>query len=245
MSEKRVFAVHPPSDARPQNQLLAALPATTFRRLRPFLETVPIRVTQVLHTRGKRIDAVYFLNGGVASITTTLSDGTRMDVATVGHEGLLGIEAFHRADAVALGDTVVRVPDTSAERLDVRHFRHELAKSGAFHELIGHYAHVFLAQTMQTSVCNARHQVQQRCAHWLLMTDDRMRTHNFILTHAGLAVMLGAGRPSVSAVAARLQKAGLILSMHGRMTVLDHKRLERVSCECYATIRAHFRRLQP
>jgi CRP-like cAMP-binding protein len=232
-------------DTRPRNLLLAALRADDFRRLRPLLETVPIRVKQRLHTRDERVDAVYFLNGGVASLTTTLSDGTRMEAVTVGHEGVLGIEAFFRADAVGLGDTLVQVPDTDAERLDVRHFRRELAKRGAFHHLMGHYAHVLFAQMVQTSACKARHQVPQRCAHWLLMTHDRMRHQDFTLSHEVLAEMLGARRPTVSAVATALQKAGVIRYTHGRVTVLDRKRLARASCECYATIRADFSRLRP
>ena len=56
--------------------------------------------------------------------------------------------------------------------------------------------------------------------------------------------MLGAQRPTVSAVAATLQEAGLIRYVHGHMTVLDRKRLERASCECYSIIRAHFARLR-
>jgi CRP-like cAMP-binding protein len=244
MAQKRVVAVRPSTDGRPKNQLLAALPADDFRRLRPHLKTVPIRVKQVLHTRGKPLDAVYFLNGGVASITTTLSDGTRMEAATVGHEGVLGIDAFLSADAVAAGDTLVQVPDTNAERLDIHHFRRELAHRGALHHLMGHYAHVFIAQMIQTSACNARHQVPQRCARWLLMAHDRMQEHDFTLSHEVLAVMLGARRPTVSAVAATLQEAGLIRYVHGHMTVLDRKRLERASCECYSIIRAHFARLR-
>jgi len=108
MSQKRLSSVQSSRQpTRPKNRLLSALPAAEFRRLRPYLKTIPIRVKQVLHTRGKPLDAVYFLNGGAASITTTLSDGTSMEAATVGDEGMLGIEAFPDTDAVAAGDTLL------------------------------------------------------------------------------------------------------------------------------------------
>jgi CRP-like cAMP-binding protein len=102
MSKKRLPHVRPlrraerrpPSDGRPKNRLLAALPADEFRRLLPQLKTVPIRVRQVIHKNGEPFSAVYFLNGGVASITTILSDGTTVEAATVGDEGMLGVEAF-------------------------------------------------------------------------------------------------------------------------------------------------------
>jgi CRP-like cAMP-binding protein len=246
MSKKRGLSVPPVgSSGRPNNRLLAALPNEEYRRLQPHLTTVPIPVRQVLHKRDQPLDAVYFLNGGVASITTTLSDGTTMEAATVGDEGVVGIEAFLGADAVAAGDAFIQVPDTSAERLGVAQFRRELAKRGALRQLIGRYAQVLIAQMMQTSACNARHAVLQRCAKWLLMTHDRMHERDFTLSHEFLAIMLGVQRPTVSAVAAALQEAGLIRYTHGRITILDRKGLEGASCECYAIIRTHFSRLRP
>jgi CRP-like cAMP-binding protein len=237
--------VRPPRDeGRPKNQLLAALPIKDFRRVSPHLKTVPLHIKQVLHNDGDALRAVYFLNGGVASITTTLLDGTTMEAATVGDEGVLGIEAFLSANAVALGDTMMQVPDTNAERLSVEHFRRELAKRGALHQLMGRYTQVFIAQMMQTTACNAMHQVSQRCARWLLMTHDRMHGQDFNLSHQFLAVMLGVRRPTVSIVAATLQEAGLIRYTHGRVTVRNRKGLEKASCECYAIIRAQVDRLR-
>src|ERR1051325_9553880 len=104
----------PPSDGRPKNRFLASLSDADFRRLQPFLTTVPIRLKQVLQKNGEPVESVYFLNGGVASITTVLSDGTTVEAATVGDEGMLGLEAFLDEDAVAPGETLMQVPDTDA-----------------------------------------------------------------------------------------------------------------------------------
>jgi CRP-like cAMP-binding protein len=253
MSKKRARTSRPPAvrpqraDGKPHNRLLAALPADEFRRLKPFLKTVPIRVKQVLHKSGEPLGVVYFLNGGVASITTVLSDGTMVEAATVGTEGMLGIEAFLEADAVAPGDTLIQVPavqETTAETMSVADFRREVTQPGAFRDLIGRYTQVVIAQMMQSAACNALHQVQQRCARWLLMTHDRMQEHDFHLSHEFLAVMLGVQRPTVSVVAGTLQQAGLIRYSHGRVTVRDRKGLEAAACECYAIVRTHFNRLQ-
>jgi CRP-like cAMP-binding protein len=219
-------------DGRPKNQLLAALRARDFRRLQPFLETVPIHKRQQLHRRDERVDAVYFLNEGVASITTVLPDGTRMEAATVGHEGVLGIEAFFHSDAVAWGDALVQVPGMSAERLDVRQFRRELSECQAFRDLIGHYAHLFIVQMMLTLACRAKHTVSQRCASALLMTHSRMHQQAFKLSHEVLAGMLGACRPTVTAATIALQAAGVIRYRYGLITVLDRRRLARASCQC-------------
>jgi CRP-like cAMP-binding protein len=249
MSKTRVSSVHlamrpPPTDGRPMNHLLAALPAKDFRRLASHLKTVAIHTRQVLHKQGQPFRHVYFPNGGVVSITTVLSDGTTVEAATVGVEGMLGIEAFLSADAVAPGAALMRVPDTNAEMLSVKEFRREVRERGALHDLMGRYTQVVIAHMMQSAACNALHRVPQRCARWLLMTHDRMHERDFHLSHEVLAVMLGVRRPTVSVIAGTLQKAGLIRYTHGRVTVRNRKGLEAASCECYSIIRAHFDRLR-
>jgi CRP-like cAMP-binding protein len=97
---------------------------------------------------------------------------------------------------------------------------------------------------MQSTACNALHQVQQRCARWLLMTHDRMHEQDFQLSHEFLAVMLGVQRPTVSVIAGTLQEAGLIRYVHGHVTVVNRKGLEAAACECYPIVRAHFDRLR-
>jgi CRP-like cAMP-binding protein len=250
MVKKRAKSVRPPPavrpppiDGRPRNRLLAALPDDDFRRILSFLKTIPISTRLVLQKQGEPFQHVYFPNGGVCSITTVLADGTTVEAATVGDEGMLGVEAFLTDDAIAPGETVVQVPDTSAEMMSVEDFRREIARHGALHDILGRYTQVVIAQMMQSTACNALHQVQQRCARWLLMTHDRMHEQNFTLSHEFLAVMLGVQRPTVSVVAATLQEAGLIRYTHGRVTVQNRRGLESAACECYPIIRAHFDRL--
>jgi CRP-like cAMP-binding protein len=228
---------------RPKNRLLASLPVPEFHRLRPHLITIPIHARQILHVKGEALEAVYFPNGGVASITTLMRDGRLVEVATVGDEGMVGIEAFLGADAVALGDTMIQVPGTSADMMGVADFRRLIAAPGHFGALVGCYAQVVVAQMMQSTACNALHQVQQRCARWLLTTHDRMHQQDFNLSHEFLAVMLGVARPTVSLVAGTLQDAGLIRYTRGRVTVLNRAGLKAASCECYAIVRAQFDRL--
>src|SRR5207249_5071883 len=154
------------------------------------------------------------------------------------------VEAFLNADALAPGETLIQVPDTSAEMMGVDDFRREVAKPGAFRDLVGRYTQVVIAQMMQSTACNALHQVPQRAARWLLMTHDRMHEQDFHLSHEFLAVMLGVQRPTVSSVAATLQHAGLIQYHQGLVSILDRKGLEAASCECYTLIRAQFDRLR-
>lgn len=243
-NKRRASSVRrPPTDWRPKNRLLASLPDEDFHHLRPHLETVPLRAKQVFFKAGERLRYVYFLNGGVCSLTTVLSDGAMVEAATIGDFGFVGIEAFLSDDAVSLSEAIVQVPDTDAERLSVEAFRRALAERPALRTLVGRYLQAMIGQMIQTTACNVHHGVQERCVRWLLMAHDRMHRKDFVLSHEFLAEMLGASRPTVSEVAGQLQAAGLIRYSHGRVTVVDRRGLEAVSCECYSVTRTLFDRL--
>jgi CRP-like cAMP-binding protein len=224
------------------NRLLAALPPEDYKRVAHELRTVPTKVKQVLHKHGESVGHVYFPNDGVCSMTTVMTDGSMVEVATIGFEGLVGINVFLGAD-ITPGTTLVQVGDGSAARMSVAAFRREIARRGAFNDIIGRYTQALVATVMQSVACNTLHRLQQRCCRWLLMTHDRVHGDEFGLSHEFLAVMLGARRPTVTLVAGSLQKEGVIRYKHGRVRILDRGRLEDLSCECYVTIRRHFNRL--
>jgi CRP-like cAMP-binding protein len=228
--------------SRPKNRLLARLPPEDFARIQAHLTTVPTKVRQVFHKRGEPIREVFFPNGGVASVTAGMRDGEMVEVATVGDEGMVGINAFFGGDSANV-ETLMQVPDTSAEMMDAESFRQEMEQHGAFYELIRTYCDGLMGLIMQSTACMALHPVQERCARWLLMTHDRVRRDDFELSHEFLAMMLGSTRPTVTIVAGSLQEAGLIRYRHGRITIVDRSGLEASACECYATVRRNFERL--
>jgi CRP-like cAMP-binding protein len=249
MTRKRSFSVHPPPavrpppvDGRPPNRLLASLPDEDFARIVPHLTTVPLTVKGVLLKRGAPIRHVYFPNGGVCSVTAMMKDGMAVEVATVGDEGMVGIAAFFGGRAMP-GESMVQVPDTTAVRMPVEQFQRELDRRGAFYDNINRYAQGTIALMMQSTACMALHRVQERCCRWLLMTHDRVRADRFSLTHEFLAMMLGSTRPTVTVVARALQKAGVMRYTHAKVTILDRKKLEEMSCECYETVKTEFDRL--
>ena len=240
---RRPIGVRPaPTDQRPKNKLLACLPRADFARVRLQLRTVPVRVKQILHPRNEPIREVFFPNGGVTSVTAAMRDGAMVEIATIGDEGLVGIEAFFGATVMA-SETMVQVPDTNAESMSVQAFTAELDRRGPFYDCVQRYSQGLIILMMQSTACMALHPVQERGCRWLLMTHDRVRQDTFTLSHEFLAMMLGSTRPTVSVVAGTLQKAGLITYVHGHITILDRPGLEAASCECYATVKGHFDRL--
>ncbi len=226
-----------------RNRLLAALPAEDYERLFPDLTVIPIKIRQVLHRRGHPLRFIYFPNGGVCSLTLIMLDGRMVEVATVGDEGMVGIHAFF-GDMQALCETFVQTGDAAtAVQLPIDVFTRELSLHGAFEQIMRLYSQTFSAAMMQCIACNALHDLHSRCCRWLLMTHDRVHEDEFALSHEFLAIMLGARRPTVSAIASDLQRAGCIRYRHGRITVVNRRALERRSCECYGSIQRQFARL--
>ena len=111
MSKRPISVRPPPSDTRPKNRLLACLPPDDFRRLRPHLTTRPITVKQVFQPFDQPVREVFFPNGGVVSVTAVMKNGAMVEIATVGDEGLLGINALFGDDMVR-SETMMQVPDT-------------------------------------------------------------------------------------------------------------------------------------
>ncbi len=226
-----------PSPNRPpptgnQNRLLAALPAADYTRILPSLTVIPLKLKDILHKPGEPIRDVYFPGGGFCSMLTVLDDGSMVEIATVGREGIVGVSAVLDGTPVTSAAMVQGATDT-CYRMKVQAFRQEVDRRGAFHELMAHYAQALFGFVAQSTACNAIHSVEQRLARWLLMARDRMGSDGFQLTQEFAAMMLGASRPTVTVVAGTLQKAGLIKYRHGHITIVDRENLEAASCECY------------
>lgn len=221
-----------------RNRLLAALPSEEYARLLPYLETVSLPFKQVLYESRKLIEQVYFPNHGIVSLLTILEDGTAAEVGLVGNEGMVGLPIFLGADTTFLR-SIVQVPG-EALRMQADVFKDLISPVAPLHGLLQRYTHALMSQTAQSVACNNYHSVEQRCCRWLLMTHDSVRSNQFPLTQEFLSQMLGVRRASVTVVAGKLQRAGLIHYNHGNMTILNRKGLESCACECYGTIKQEF-----
>jgi CRP-like cAMP-binding protein len=163
---------------------------------------------------------------------TVLENGSMVEVATIGREGVAGLPAALNGDP-SPGETFVQGEGATCWRMAIVPFRRELDRRGAFYDLVSAYNHALFGLIMQSTACNAIHSVEQRLSRWLLMAQDRMEAKDFPLTQEFLAMMLGASRPMVTVVAGTLQKAGLITYHRGHLTIVDREQLEAASCECY------------
>jgi CRP-like cAMP-binding protein len=119
-------------------------------------------------------------------------------------------------------------------------FRSFTEGSPALRGLLQQYTLALMNQLARTAGCNRHHSVSARCARWLLMSRDRAGTDTLPITHESLAGLLGTRRASVTQAAGQLKRAGLIDYRHGRLTILDAPRLERVACEDYLLTRGAY-----
>jgi CRP-like cAMP-binding protein len=217
-----------------RNHLLASLPPRHYERIRSHLEIVSLSPKQVLHNPGEPSTHVYFPRGGFLSITVVMENGTMVEVATVGREGMAGMAAKWPGRAGSPNTLVVVQGDTdSCYRMQGEDFRREMDTCAEFTDMINLYGEAFLGVVMQSTGCNAAHRVEQRLSKWLLMAHDRMEAAEFSLTQEFVAMMLGATRQTVTVVAGTLQRSGLITYHRGRIQIVDRKGLEESSCECY------------
>jgi CRP-like cAMP-binding protein len=224
-----------------RNRLLQLLPRPDFDVLHPHLEAITLEYRQPLFEANQPLRSVYFPVTGVASLVNTMADGSAAEVGTIGNEGIVGLPIL-LGDELTPMSAYVQVPGTGL-RLRADILRSALQHSAGTRTVMQHYAHAFFNQVAQSAACNHFHSIEQRCCRWLLMTHDRVQSDQFLLTQEFLGMMLGVQRSGVTLAARKLKVDGLIDYRRGQVTVLNRKKLESRTCECYAVSKREFDRL--
>jgi CRP-like cAMP-binding protein len=216
-----------------KNTLLQALNPDIIERLR--LRPIKFKLRHEIENPDDPIDRLYFLEDGMASMTTTFKDGSQVEVGMFGHESVIGISALmgtkkslNRIYTQIAGDGYTCLVEDAGK---------EFRLGGYFQSLALRYVQAQLVQAIQSAGCNAKHNFEQRLARWLLICADRAHTETFKISHELLADMLGVRRPTVSTTAGILKRKGLIDYARGEIRILDVPGLTKTSCECYLIIK--------
>ena len=224
-----------------KNELLTALPSEVLSRLLPHLRPVSLLTRDTLIWPDSPIRAVWFVESGWASLVMTLDNGAQAEVGLIGREGMVGLPLVVGVDTT-FAQAYVQAKGTALQ-MDAGAFRQAMEGEPALRERMFRYLKAMTAQTMQTAVCNAHHELDQRLARWLLMAHDRAESDELEITHEFLALTLSVRRAGVSIAAATLQRAGVIRYVRGRITVLNRAALEASACDCYRAVKRRFERL--
>jgi CRP-like cAMP-binding protein len=215
-----------------RNTLLRSFSPDVIVRLHLHAVSLPLRFD--IETPGEEIPHLIFLEDGIASMTATFLDGGQVELGVLGYESLLctsalvGTQRSLNRVYMQIAGRGYTTPTANAAR--------EFALHGEFHDVALRSNQADFLQTAQTAGCNARHNVEQRLARWLLLCADRMESPTLNLPHEHIASMLGCNRSTVTVAAGDLQRAGLIQYSRSKIRVLDRARLELRACECYRTL---------
>jgi len=201
-------------------------------------ELVDFKLHQNVYQPDQRIKDAYFPLGAILSIVARMKDGSAIEIGTIGREGTSAIPLIMGSETTA-NESFCQVPGL-AWKMPATTFRRLLGQSQTFREFLNRYLQAYLNMLGQLAACNRLHSVYERCARWLLMTQDRVGGDKFPLTHEFLAIMLGSRRSGVTIAAETLKRAGLIDYEHGWITILNRGGLQAATCECYEITAAQF-----
>lgn len=225
----------------PQNLILKALPPEVYERISADLEPIEMPLGEVLYQPNEPITHAYFPILGTVSVICTFEDGKSVEAGMVGNEGMFGVSVFLGSVSAPL-EAVVQLPG-DALRMRASALQAEFRRGEHFQDLLLRYTQAFIIQIAQTAACNRAHPIDGRLARWLLMCQDRAQSADLQLTHEFIAIMLGTRRAGISEAAGKLQDEGLIRYRRGHVNILNRRKLEGQSCECYRIVKREFDRL--
>jgi CRP-like cAMP-binding protein len=227
---------HRNGDGTPlQNFILLELPKNESERLLPMLEVVRMNVHYTIYEAGDAIKSVYFIDSGMISVLAVQPDGRSVEIGIIGKEGFVGLPLL--VGYSSSPTRVVAQADTVAYRWHGETLRRTFHQYPELEQQLHRFEQQLAMQTAQVAACNRLHEVEERLARWLLMTQDRIESDHLPLTQEFLGQMLGTRRSSVTVAAGTLQKAGLISYTRGSVAISDRKRLEEAACDCYALVK--------
>jgi CRP-like cAMP-binding protein len=224
-----------------RNAILRYLPLTDRDLLRPNLDPIDLPVRFRLAQASRPFDAVYFLEAGIASVTTSVRHEIPIEIGIVGREGFVNLPVLMGIDR-SPSETFMQIHGAGF-RIGVARLREAMAQSPTLMPILLRFVHVYMVQTASTVLANGRARIPERLARWLLMASDRVNGEGIALTHEFLATMLGVQRPGVTTAVREFERRGLIDGARGVITILDRSALETEANGYYGIAEAEFERL--
>ena len=231
----------PNNSARPRNQLLAAMSAVDLALLRPHLKPVAMPLLKDMERANRRIETIYFMEAGIASVVAEQPDETKVEVGLIGSEGMSGIAVVLGGDQSPHATYIQAVGE--AQQMGAKELRKAMDTSESLRSLLLKFVQVFMVQTAHTAIANARAKIDQRLARWILMAHDRVRNDTLALTHEFLALMLGVRRAGVTEALQSLKRQKLIDTGRNQIMMLNRKGIERAAGHSYGLPEKECRRL--
>jgi CRP-like cAMP-binding protein len=216
------------------NKVLLSTPENEYELMRSDLTYIDLPHHLSLHEPTQKIEFVYFPNRGMVSQVVVTKDGRTVEVGVVGNEGFVGaglaagLTRSSVREVIQIAGDGFRMMGNALERI--------LQSAPQLRVILSRHTGLQGMQVAQTAACNRLHDIQQRLSRWLLMTQDRVDSAVLPITHDFIATMMGTDRSTVSLAAGVMQKDGIIEYIRGAVKIVNRRKLEKSSCECYAVI---------
>src|ERR1700736_3902335 len=154
------------------NKILLSVPDKEYALILPHLEFLSMPHHLSLYEPGQPLEFVHFPNTGMVSLVIATEDGKTVEVGEVGKEGFAGIQA-----AVGINRNQVRqIVQIAGDGFRVRigALKSVLQSAPELQLMLTRYSVVQGIRFAQTAACNRLHNIEQRLARWLLITQDRV-----------------------------------------------------------------------
>jgi CRP-like cAMP-binding protein len=220
---------------------LSGLPRDAFEMLAPHLEAVDLPVKHSLVEAEEATQYVCFIESGLGSVVATSTDEERVEVGHVGRDGMSGYHVLLDVDRTPT-KTFMQV-EGSGYLLKVSRLNSTLSEFPTAQKMLLRYVHCAELQLAHSALANARYNIPERLARWLLMSHDRLDGNDLSLTHEFLALMLGVRRSGVTGELHVLEGAHAIRATRGNIHVRDRTKLEDMAGGCYGLPEQEYERL--
>jgi CRP-like cAMP-binding protein len=233
--------VSAPIQSSVQNRLLKALCPEDYDVLIPHMSLVDLPLRHVLVEPDQPTLYVHFMEEGIASVVAVSTDDESVEVGHLGREGLSGTHVLLMT-TVTPNKTFMQVAG-AGWRIPVPALSAVLKERSGPRELFLRYVHSCELQLAHSALANARFNMIERLARWLLMCHDRMEADDLPLTHEFLSLMLGVRRSGVTDQLHILEGIRAIKATRGNVRVLDRQKLVSLAGGCYGIPEREYERL--
>ena len=223
----------------PNNLLLQSIPVDVAARLIPHMKHLDFGLGHCICEIGDTLRYAYFPKTCVLSLLGVVSDGTAIETAVIGAEGMYAAHAMYHP--ISFARCLVQVAG-GVVCIPIERLLEEFSGSADVRQVFMTFSASLVAQIHQSVVCAALHSTEARLCRWLLAMQDRTGIDTLHFTHEFLAEILAANRTTVTLAARALQQSGLIRYQRGKITILDRPGIEEAACECYAVVAQQFDR---
>jgi len=225
----------------PQNGILSKLPASELAAVMEHATVISFALRDELFEEGDPLEHVYFPTNAMISLVNVLDNGTTIEVITVGREGFVGLPLLNDVTTARFRGLCQISGD--CQQVSTKDFLRVLKTTPDLGRRLRRYSQFATEVAAQSVACNSVHEVEQRCARWLLLSADAVGSTAFEITQEFLSQMLAVRRPGVTVAMGALGRRGLISHRYGKVTLVDVDGLKKVSCECYRRITEKAREL--